>query len=101
MDADELKLDIVGKNRSDRRVEHALITLADMGVVEPTSVRLEPPRYRLVRALDDSEIDEAFIAEKKRRDLERRLSVVQMAKSGDVAGDVNRYFGFEPIVEGV
>ncbi|MEL6499039.1 MAG: RecQ family ATP-dependent DNA helicase [Planctomycetota bacterium] len=101
VDADELKLDIVGKNRSDRRVEHALITLADMGVVEPTSVRVEPPRYRLVRELDDSEIDEAFIAEKKRRDLERLLSVVQMAKSGDVAGDVNRYFGFEPIVEGV
>jgi ATP-dependent DNA helicase RecQ len=96
VDADELKLDIVGKNRSDRRVEHGLISLEDMGVVEPTSVRVEPPRYRLVRELDESDIDEAFLAEKKQRDLERLLSVVKMIKSGNVAGDVNRYFGFTP-----
>lgn len=99
VDADELKLDIVGKNRSDRRVEHALITLEDMGVVEPTSVRVEPPRYRLVRDLEEGDVDEVFLAEKKRRDLERLLSVVQMVRSGDVAGDVNRYFGFEPAEE--
>lgn len=92
-DADELKLDIVGKNRSDRRVEHGLITLEDMGVVEPTSVRVEPARYRLVRDLDPGEPDEGLLAEKKRRDLERLLSVVTMIKSGDVAGEVNRYFG--------
>lgn len=96
VDADELKLDIVGKNRSDRRVEHGLITLEDMGVVEPTSVRVEPPRYRLVRELEESELDEGFLAEKKRRDLERLLSVVKMTRSGDVAGDVNRYFGLSP-----
>lgn len=100
VDADELKLDIVGKNRSDRRVEHALITLEDMGVVEPTSVRVEPPRYRLVRELEESEVDEAFFAEKKQRDLERLLAVVRMTKSGDVAGDVNRYFGFESSAAG-
>ncbi len=95
-DADELKLDIVGKNRSDRRVEHGLITLEDMGVVETTSVRVEPPRYRLVRELEESDVDEGFLAQKKRRDLERLLSVVQMTRSGDVAGDVNRYFGLGP-----
>ncbi len=99
VDADELKLDIVGKNRSDRRVEHGLITLEDMGVVEPTSVRVDPPRYRLVRELEESDLDERFLAEKKRRDLERLLAVVTMIRSGDVAGEVNRYFGFEPSQE--
>lgn len=92
-DADELKLDIVGKNRGDRRIEHALITLEDMGVVEPTSVRIEPARYRLARPLEPEDIEEAWLAQKKQRDLERLLAVVRLARSGDIAGEVNRYFG--------
>ncbi|MEO1584052.1 MAG: RecQ family ATP-dependent DNA helicase [Planctomycetota bacterium] len=92
-DADELRLDIVGKNRSDRRIEHALIALEDMGVVEQTGVRTEPARYRVVRELDEAEIDDDTLETKKRRDLERLLSVVEMVKSQDVADHVNRYFG--------
>ncbi|MEM8758333.1 MAG: RecQ family ATP-dependent DNA helicase [Planctomycetota bacterium] len=100
-DADELRPTITGRDRGDRRVDHALITLADMGIVEPTSVRVEPPRYRLVRDPEPGEIDQAQLDDKRQRDLMRLFGVLQMAKTGadpehgpgSIAKHVNDYFG--------
>ncbi|MEM9167749.1 MAG: RecQ family ATP-dependent DNA helicase [Planctomycetota bacterium] len=91
-DADELRPLITGRDRGDRRVDHALIALADMGAVEPTSVRVEPPRYRLVREPEPGEIDAERTADKRRRDLERLLTVVEMIKSGNPSASVAQYF---------
>ncbi len=91
-DADELRLEVLGKTGQSGIFEHALIALADMGVVEPTSVTDAQPRYRFVREPEPGEIDETSIAEKRQRDLMRLLSVVEMVKSDDIASHVNTYF---------
>ena len=92
-DADEVRPEVTGRDRGDRRVDHALISLADMGIVEPTSVRTEPMRYRLVRGPEPGEIDQGSIDDKRQRDLRRLLGVVEMCKSGEIAAHVNAYFG--------
>ncbi|HED52911.1 MAG TPA: ATP-dependent DNA helicase RecQ [Phycisphaerales bacterium] len=94
-DAEELRLEVLGKAGQSGLVEHALITLADMGVIEPTSVSDAATRYRFVRGFPQNEPDEAAIAEKRRRDLRRLLSMVELAHSGDIAHAVNAYFSLE------
>lgn len=94
-DADELRLAILGKAGQSGIVEHALIRLEELGVVEQTSVTEAQPRYRAVRPLAAGEADEGEIQEKRRRDLLRLLRVVELARSGDLAGDVARYFELE------
>lgn len=91
-DADELRLAILGKQGHSGIIEHALIQLVELGAIEPTSVTDAEPRYRFVRELRPGEVDEAEVAEKRRRDLLRLLRVVELAKSPDIAGDVARYF---------
>ncbi len=90
--ADDLRLEIMGKTGQSGVIEHACISLANMGVVEPTSVSEAEPRYRFVRELDEGEIDEDSITDKRQRDLMRLLSVVEMVRAGDIAGYVNEYF---------
>ena len=81
---------MIGKTgRGDRRLEYALITLRDLGVIEPTSVE---DRYRFVRRLEPDEPDAAEMEEKKRRDLMRLLDVVKMVQTEDVQSFVLDYF---------
>ena len=88
-DFDELQLDVVGKNRGDRRLEYALITLADLGVIEPTSVE---GRFRFVRPIEPHELDAEASAAKRQRDLQRLLQIVQLARSEDIREYVLEYF---------
>ncbi|MEL7473291.1 MAG: RecQ family ATP-dependent DNA helicase, partial [Planctomycetota bacterium] len=91
-DVDELILDTIGKNRGDRRLEYAVITLAKLGVVEPTSVM---GRYTQIGELDHDDLDPEEIAEKKQRDLKRLLDIVHLTKAEDIAGYVRDYFDLE------
>ena len=88
-DAEEIRLEALGKGTPSGAVEYALIELEKLGVIEATSVI---GRYRFVRAIGDGEVDEVEIGEKRKRDLERLLGVVRMVQSGDVRGSVLGYF---------
>ena len=89
-DLEELHLDVIGKTgRGDRRLEYALITLRDLGAIEPTSVE---DRYRFVRRLEPNEPDATEMEDKKRRDLMRLLDVVKMVQTEDVQSFVLDYF---------
>lgn len=88
-DVDDLRLDVRGKGRWDRRFEYAIVTLAKLGVIEPTGV---PERYRFVRPVDDSELDPHEIEAKRERDLRRLLDVVHLTKASDVRSFVLDYF---------
>ena len=88
-DFDELQEVVLGRNRGDRRLEYALITLSDLGVIEPTSVE---GRYRFVRSLEPHELDAPGADAKRQRDLQRLLQVVQLARSDDVRAYVLAYF---------
>lgn len=90
--ADDLRLEILGKTGQSGIFEHALITLADMGVVEATSVTDAEPRYRFVREPEEAEIDEQAVQDKRQRDLMRLLKVVELVKSDDIASFVSEYF---------
>ncbi|MFI4892975.1 MAG: RecQ family ATP-dependent DNA helicase [Phycisphaerales bacterium JB058] len=94
-DADELRLVILGKTGQSGIVDHALIRLEELGVVEQTSVTDAEPRYRLLRELEPGEVDDEEIAEKRKRDLLRLLRVVELTRSDDIARDVSRYFELE------
>lgn len=79
----------IGHAKVGARVEYALITLADLGVIEPTGTE---DRYRFVRSLRDGEIDEAELAAKRTRDLKRLLEMVNLTKADDIAAFVDTYF---------
>lgn len=89
-DVEELRLDVVGKNRGDRRVEYMIITLEKLGVIEQTSV---PGRYRFVRPLGDEELSVDEIEAKRQRDLARLLDVVKLTRCEDVQAFITEYFG--------
>ena len=91
-EADDLRLDVLGKGRGGGIVEHAVIELEHLGVIERTGVE---DRYRPVRRLRDEDIDEADIAEKTQRDLKRLLGVVQMVRGGNIRERVLDYFGID------
>ena len=88
-DVDELRDQIIRRNRGDRRAEYTLITLAKLGIVEETFV---PGRYRFLRPLEDHEVDPADIDAKKQRDLKRLLDMVTAAKAEDLRAAINGYF---------
>lgn len=88
-DADELRLAVLGKVGGDRRIEHALITLEKLGVVEATIV---PERYRFARALRDDELDADALATKRQGDLERLYDIVRLTQSDDIRRFVLDYF---------
>ncbi|MEM7164071.1 MAG: RecQ family ATP-dependent DNA helicase [Planctomycetota bacterium] len=91
-DSEEVRLAVFGKGRGDNRVEYALITLAKLGVIEPTAI---VDRYRKIRQLDDDDIDADEIDEKKRADLTRLLDIVKMVQGDDVRRFVLEYFDLE------
>jgi ATP-dependent DNA helicase RecQ len=92
-DLDELHLDVVGKGRGDRRLEYALITLSDLGVIEPTAIE---GRFRFVRPLEEEELDAGEMAEKQRRDLLRLHDVVELTRCEDIQTFVREYFDLRP-----
>ncbi len=87
--AEDLRLSIRGKTGPDPRFDQALITLEKLGVLEQTPIS---DRYRLVRPLQEGEICDEQIQEKKRRDLTRLLEVVRMAREPDIASFLRDYF---------
>jgi len=88
-DFDELNLEVVGKNRGNRTLEYVLIRLADLGVIEPTGIE---GRFRFVRRLRPEELEQEAWAAKRRRDLERLLQIVRLARSDDLRAFVLDYF---------
>jgi len=88
-DVEELSTAVHGKWRGDARLEYAAITLAELGVIEPTHV---PGRYRAVRPLDPAELDTDEMGAKRDRDLRRLLDVVRMVRSDDIQAFVLEYF---------
>ncbi len=91
-DADELRLEIMGKTGGHpavARIEYALITLEKEGVVERTSIQ---GRFRFVRPPLDEDIDPAEIDAKRNRDLQRLLNVVQLTQADDPKSFVLDYF---------
>jgi ATP-dependent DNA helicase RecQ len=96
-DADDVRLATIGKGHAHGQgggvAEYALVRLADLGALERASVQMGgETRYRLVRPIDDDEIDAAEIEAKHKRDLMRLLDVVKLARSDDLAGFVRAYF---------
>ena len=91
-DAEELNRDLFGRTRVDRRLEYTLIALEHLGVIEPTPVA---GRFRLARALEETDLDAEELAAKRQRDLTRLLDVVRMAKEGDPRRTVRAYFDLE------
>ncbi len=88
-DLEELRLAVLGKGRGDRRLEYALITLADLGVIEPTGIE---ERYRFVRPLEHGDLDPETMEEKRKRDLLRLQDIVNLTRAEDVAAFVREYF---------
>ncbi|MEM1167492.1 MAG: RecQ family ATP-dependent DNA helicase [Planctomycetota bacterium] len=91
-DAEEIRLEALGKRSESGAVEYAVIELEKLGVIEPTSV---VGRYRFAEPLKDASLDEQEIEAKRRGDLERLLRVVEMTKSADVRRFVLDYFAGE------
>ncbi len=97
-DADDLRLDIVGKGHAHGRgggtLEYALITLEKLGIIELADAGGPGSRgrYRFVRPLDDAEIDPAEVEDKRKRDLTRLLRVVEMTRSPDLPAFIRDYF---------
>ena len=88
-DLEELMGEVHAKRRHDPRLEYGLITLADLGVIEPTHV---PGRFRCARPLDRADLDPAEMEAKRQRDLLRLLDVVKLVRSDDLQGFVLDYF---------
>ncbi len=86
--ADDLREATVGRDRGDRRIEYALITLEKLGVLEPAA----PDRWRFERPLRQEELDPEAIAAKRQRDLRRLLDVVELTRTDDIATAVTDYF---------
>lgn len=86
-DAEEIRLEALGKRSESGVVEYALIELEKRGVIEGTSI---PGRFRFVEPI--TEINEVEIEEKRLRDLQRLLKVVEMTRAEDVQKFVLEYF---------
>ena len=63
--------------------------LEKLGVLESNVI---PGRYQVCRTLDPAEGDEAFYREKKRRDLLRLQSVVEMTRVTCIRNFLTNYF---------
>ncbi len=86
---DDLRAEIIHRDRGDRRAEACLTTLEKLGVVEPSPVR---EHWRFVRPLDKHEIDADELAAKRQRDLTRLLDVVHLIQCDDVPAYLRDYF---------
>jgi ATP-dependent DNA helicase RecQ len=96
-DEDDLRVDALGRSGQSGIVQYALIELGRLGVVEPIYTGPDATgRYRFVRPLDQDEVDPSEIEAKTRRDLERLLQVVHLARAEDVRSFVLEYFRLEP-----
>jgi ATP-dependent DNA helicase RecQ len=87
---DELRQEIIHRDRGDRRAEYCVIALEKLGVVEPGP---ELGRYRFVRPLLGEELDGQEHEAKKTRDLRRLLDMVQLVKSSDIRAFILKHFG--------
>ena len=86
---DELREEIIHRNRGDRRAEYCVLALEKLGVVEPSAVA---GRYRFVRALADGELNDEDLEAKRLRDLSRLLDIVKLVRSDDIRAFVLDYF---------
>ena len=89
---DELREEITGRSRRDRRAEYCLVALEKLGVIEPS---VEPERYRFVRRLEVDEIREEDVEAKRKRDLHRLLEMLKLTQSDDARRYILEYFGFD------
>ena len=88
-DVDELRLEVLGKGGSHGQMDYVVITLADLGVIEPTPVE---GRYRFVEPLDHSLVSPEETVAKRKRDLERLLDMVRLVKANDPRSYILEYF---------
>lgn len=96
-DADDLRVDAMGKSGESGLVEYALVELVRLGVVTPVWAGPdETGRYRFVAPLDQDDINPEEIQAKTMRDLQRLLRVVELTRSEDLRGFVLEYFELEP-----
>ena len=100
-DSEDLRELIIGRGHRHGRgggtLEYALITLAKLGLIEPTSIpgryqRADPSDDRIRGKSADALIDPEQIEEKKQRDLKRLLDVVKLTQAEDVRAFVADYF---------
>jgi len=87
---DELREQITGRSRRDRRAEYCLISLEKLGVIEPS---VEPDRYRFVRPLADGEVPAEEVEAKRKRDLHRLLDMLKLTQCEDIRKFILDYFG--------
>ena len=87
---DELREQITGRSRRDRRAEYCLIALEKLGVIEAS---VEPDRYRFVRPLTDGDVLEEEVEAKRKRDLHRLLDMLKLTQSEDIRKYILEYFG--------
>jgi len=92
INADDLRERTSGRDRGDRRAEYCLIALEKMGVIEPAP---HAEHYQYVRPIASEDIDPAELEAKKKRDLQRLLDMVQLARAEDVRSFVLSYFGLD------
>ena len=95
--AEDVRESVVGRGHAHGRgggvIEQALITLGELGCVVPVELGGGSDRaWRYARPLDDDDIDPEAHEAKRRRDLERLLGVVSLARSNDIRSDVLSYF---------
>lgn len=86
---DELREEIIHRDRGDRRAEYCVLALEKLGVIEPSDVT---GRYRFVRALAEGELDDEELEAKKLRDLSRLLDIVKLVRSDDIRRFVLDHF---------
>jgi len=103
-DSEDLREQIIGRGHRHGRgggtIEYALITLAKLGLIEPSSIpgRFKPTESGDDRIADhaaDELIDPAEIAEKRKRDLERLLDIVKLTQADDLHAFVREYFDLD------
>jgi ATP-dependent DNA helicase RecQ len=87
---DELREQITGRSRRDRRAEYCLIALEKLGVIEPS---VEPDRYRFVRPLTAGEVSEEDVEAKRKRDLHRLLDMLKLTQCDEIRKYILDYFG--------
>ena len=92
-DAEDMQRAVLGKGRVDGRIEYALIALRDLGVIEATP---QEGIWRFVRGIEPHEVEPLALSEKRQRDLERLLHVVQMTQAEDLRQYVLDYFELDP-----
>ncbi|MCH2375590.1 MAG: RecQ family ATP-dependent DNA helicase [Planctomycetes bacterium] len=89
LSVDELRDQIIRRDRGDRRAEYCVTALEKLGVIEQGSA---PDRYQFVRPLAEEEVDDSALEEKKSRDLKRLLDMVNLVRSDDIRRFIIDYF---------